>query len=639
MNETEQIHFTKARLTTIGLSSLFVILPQVIWSVVGYRGTLFILLDTLSVFLGFILLVIALMSPPSKFILRLASAFGENSKGNQDKLKKPSYRAYLALLMVPYIFVSYGIAYGAGYQLPSWFTLLILLAISAVCVWFLIHLNGIEKNGQRVKPLFYYLILGTLALVWTVSFWYGSPKITTDEFALNYYSAHLFLLGINPYVSSNTAGVFSFFGTSTPGFPYNIVTPYTTGGYVTELTYPALSMLAYVPANLLNSYPSATFLPFFAILPLILYKAYSSSSLKSVALVPVFLILLDPALLNQASLGYPDILWAISTVLAVFFYRKPGLSGLLMGISAAVKQIPWMLIPFFLIFIFKESGGKASLKWIIAVFGMFFAVNSVFILASPADFVRSVTAPELQQLVGIGFGPSQFAFLDIIPVSREFFTLMAGGTFIAAIVVYIAFYRRLRFAFLAFPILIFLFNYRLLLNYIIYWPVIAFLVPAVMEFKKVEELPKKQVPGSLKLPSVRKVAVSAVVVALLLTPVLYQVSDQTAVGHIEISNPQITSIQNNNVTGMSLLVSMNATTATPGELQIRMLPYGPYNNMNGYLWKTQNYTQTSNETYLVYIVPYVGDQEINWNGSYRALVYFGSATGACNFRVHAGVLQ
>lgn len=639
MNETERILLTKARLATIGLSSFFVILPQALWSAFGYRGAPFIVIDTLSVFVGFIMLVVGLMTPPPKIILKVASAFSGISDMHREPMERPSRRAYLAFLMVPYIFVSYGIAYGTGFNLPPIWIILVFLAISSFCVWFLIHLSGLERKGRHVKPLFYYSIVGILAMVWTVSFWYGSPAITTDEFALNYYSAHLFLMGINPYVASNTAGVYSYLNTSVPGFPYNIITPYTTGGYVTELTYPALSMLAYVPANMFKAFPSATFLPFFAILPLIFYRAYSKTGLKSVALIPAFLILLDPAFLNQASLGYPDILWVISTLLSVYIYKKPGISGLLMGISAAVKQIPWMLIPFFLIFIYRESGGKASLKWILAVLSMFFAINSVFILESPADFVRSMTAPELQQLVGIGFGPSQFAFLDIIPVSRTFFALMAVGAFMVATIVYIAYYHRLRFAFLAFPILIFLFNYRLLLNYILYWPVIAFLIPVVMEARKEGSFKKKQFLKALKSPYMRKVAIPAIAVVLLLTPVFYQVSGNAAVSHLDVSKPRITSLQKNNVTGMSFTVSINSTTTPPGDLQVRILPFSPYNNMNGYLWKTLNYTQISNRTYTIGIVPFDSGQEISWNGSYRVLVYYGSDTGAINFRVHSGIIQ
>lgn len=639
MNETDQIYLTKARLTTIGLSSFFVVFPQILWAVFGYGGALFITLDTFSVFLGFLMLLLALVDPSPTIVLNLASWYRRNSERLSENSKKPGKRSYWAFLMVPYIFVSYGIAYAAGFRLPSVLAILAFLAVSAVCITLLIRLNRIERDGSEVRAIFYYSIIGILAMVWTVAFWYGSPKITTDEFALNYYSAHLFMSGINPYVASNTAGVFSYLSSSSPGFPYNIITPYTTGGYVTEFTYPALSMFAYVPAHLLNAYPSAVFLPLFAILPLLLYKVYLKSGLKSVALIPGFVILLNPAFLDQASLGYTDMLWVIFTVLSVYYYRKAGVSGLMMGIAASVKQIPWVLIPFLLIFIFKESGGKASMKWILAVMAMFFAINSLFILESPFDFIRSVTAPEIQQLIGIGFGPSQFAFLDIIPVSRTFFALMAVGTFLAAITAYIAYYRRLRFAFLAFPILIFLFNYRLLLNYILYWPVIAFLIPAVMEARKASDLSKESSPAPWKLPKIRKVAVPAVVVALMLMPVFYQVSGGTPVASMDVSNPEITKLQGNNVTGLSFSVSMNSTAQAPGNLQVRILPYAPYNNMNGYLWKTLNYTRTSGGAYLVNIVPLGAGQEISWNGSYRLLAYYGSDTGAVNFRVQSGILQ
>ncbi len=638
MNEDENANFAKARLTAIGLSTFFVTIPQILWSILGYRGAPVIAFETLLIIFGFLTLIGAFVKPPPKFMVVLASALGRKSNNKPPEENKSGIRGYLSFLMIPYIFVSYGIGMAAGFKLPSPLVLFAFLAVSAACISSLFYLNRKRGPQNHVSPILYYLIIGIVTMVWTVAFWYGSPGIPTDEFALDYYSAHLFLSGINPYVSMNTAGVFSFLSSPVQGFPYNLITPYTTGGYVAELTYPALSMLAYVPANLLKIYPSFTLLPFFVVVPLFLYFAYTHSSLKSLALIPVFLILLNPSFLNQASLGYPDILWVIFTFLSVYFHRKPGLSGLMMGAAAAVKQVPWVLIPFLLIFVFKESGGKASLKWISALLAVFLAINSFFILQSPMGFLRSVTAPELQQLVGIGFGPSQFAFLDVLPLSRAFFSLMVVAVFVSSVIAYVAYYRNLRFAFLAFPILIFLFNYRLLLNYVIYWPMIAFLIPVIMERSEPSRSAKENVARGKKMSNFRKAVIPAVVVVLMLAPVLYEISGSSPVNRIDVSSPQITGVQGANVTGMSLLISANSSIYPPGKLQVRILPYFPYKNMNGYLWQTSNYTQLPNGTYLVEIMPLAPGQEISWNGSYRLIAYYGPNSGAINFELNSGKL-
>jgi len=49
-------------------------------------------------------------------------------------------------------------------------------------------------------------------------------------------------------------------------------------------------------------------------------------------------------------------------------------------------------------------------------------------------------------------------------------------TALMLLVLYIREYPRYKFSFIAFPVLIFFFNYRFLFNYVIYWPVIALVV-------------------------------------------------------------------------------------------------------------------------------------------------------------------
>lgn len=637
MNEGQSNSQAKARLTAIGLSSFFVTFPQILWAVIGYRSIFFILLDTLLVFIGFILLILALMSPTSFLLERLTVIF--RSKGEKSgKSGDASFRPYLALVMIPYVLVSYGIAYTAGYSLPPDKVLAVFFTIPTLSVITLIYLAQKEKQGIMVKPIYYYTVLGVLAFTWTVSFWYGAPRIPTDEFAVDYYSAHIFIGGANPYFPSNTTGVFNYFSSTVQGYPYNIITPYTTGGFVTGLTYPALSFLVFVPVNLLRVYPTATFLPFFTILPLIFFNVYSKSKLKSLSLIPVFLLLLNPSYLEQVSLSYPDILWVIFTTLSVFLYRKPVQSGLMMGIAAAVKQVPWVLIPFLFIFIFRERGKIASSKWFVSLLLTFFAINSLFILENPAYFFGSLSAPELQQLIGIGFGPSQIAFLDILPISKFTFTLMVGAVFAASIVLYAAYYHKLRYAFLAFPIIIFLFNYRVLLNYLIFWPIISLIMPVIIYGRgstaSSEHIQFPKISGTTK-----KAIVTAVVVILLFTPVFYQFSGYSTVDQMNVSSPHITKIQGNSITGMSVSVLGNSSGYSPGELQVRILPYGPYTNMNGYLWTTTNFTRTSNSTFILNLSPISDAQGINWNGSYRMIVYFGNISGAVNFRIDMGKMQ
>ena len=640
MNESENTALIKSRLALISFSSLFVALPQILWSILGYGGSFLILADSALILGGFVSLIFALSAQPNQLLLRLSSRLGKSGTTEGKSRGGMSFTPYLSLLMTPYFLVSYGIASRAGYSLPSVPILLLYAIISVLCISALVYFHKKEKLGFTIKPLYFLAPIIILGLTWTFSFWYGTPRVPTDEFALDYYSAHLFLGGSNPYLPSNTANVYSFL-TTPNGFQYSQTTPYLSGGFVTNLTYPALAFLSFIPANLMGNYPTLTLLPLYTIPPLIIYWAYLKNDLKSVAIIPVFLILLNPSYLVQVSLGYPDIIWVIFTAASIFYYRKPGISGLMMGLAMAVKQIPWLLVPFLFIFIFRESGKKASIKWIALAFLAFFMVNAHFIIENPAYFFRSMAGPEIQQLIGIGFGPSQFAFLDLIPISKEFFTFMVLAFFIVGTASYIAYYKNLKYAFLAFPIIIFLFNYRLLLSYVLFWPIIAFMMPSIMGRHTGTDSPGIQTPNLRSLGRLRKIVVPVVLVVVVSAPVFYHYSGQAQnnSSQIQIDSLNITGVSSGNVTEMLVTLSLHSENLSVTDLQFRIIPHSAAPSMNGYMWTQENYTETPNGNFSVNIVPLGSSQDINWSGNFRLLVYYGDTSGAKSFTITHGIIQ
>lgn len=92
----------------------------------------------------------------------------------------------------------------------------------------------------------------------TYLFYFYSMRFPTDESMVDLYSAHLFINGLNPYNLNNIVGGFAFYN-----YPIYANTPLTTGGYVYYLTYPALSFIAMLPAELLGIKGSLVMLPFF----------------------------------------------------------------------------------------------------------------------------------------------------------------------------------------------------------------------------------------------------------------------------------------------------------------------------------------------------------------------------------------
>ena len=639
MSYEEKLWLKTSRVAFIAISSFLVTIPQLIWTLYGYRGTFIIILQTLTILVGFGILLMALMDPLPVRVLKFLSLFRKETYNKQTgKFKWTNPRLYVSLIMLGYLYVPYQISIIMGYSKPGIIIEAFFIAVSTACIIAMIYLHGSRLKGRNVWPGFYYVILAVLGLAWTINFWYGSPRFPTDEMTLDYYSAHVFLHGMNPYIPANTANVFSFYQFGYSGYPLNVITPFSTGGYVTNLSYPALSVFPFAPSSILGIPPSATLIPFYVLPVIFVYWAYRAGKLQFLALLPPFLLLLNPSLLVQVSLGYPDIIWVIFTMMSVFFYRKPVLSGVLMGLAVSVKQIPWLVIPFLLIFLFRETGGRASAKWVISALLVFIAVNSIFLIQDPGAFLRAVIAPELQKIIGIGFGPSQLSFLDIVPLSRTFFTMMMISTFASSLVAYLFYYKRIKYAFLAFPIVIFLFNYRLLLSYLMFWPIIALVMPLFIREKTLESEVERPVlePRSQDRPAIRKYLVPVLLVAILAIPVAYQGIHPSDPSSIQFQAVDVSKVTNNNVTQLSIIMNLHADNISYNQILYRVMPAAPTTNMNGYLWTATSFTALTNGSERIYIVPMDNNQVISWNGSYRLIAYYGSISSAVTFHLESG---
>lgn len=639
MNDGENSNVAKFRIALITTSSLLVSLPQLMWAFLGYRGLPTILLESFFIVLGFLFLVLGLSDPLALRFTKMAEKIWPENNPESFLTKHRKKLLLLQFVLVLYLIVPYTIASIMGYTLPTTYILLFYVLSTFLCISLIVYFyrKNYFETGHRQWPLLATLAL--LSLVWTFAFWYGSPRFPTDEFAIDLYSAHLFLNGLNPYLPQNTVNVFAYFQLGgSKGLPVNVITPYSTGGFVTNLSYPAISVLAFVPSVLIGRLQTATMIPLYAIPPLIAYLAYHRRKLGEMALIPVFIILLNPSYLGQVGLGYSDIIWMVMTMLSLYFYRKPVVSGLLMGAALSVKQIPWLLFPFMFIFLFKELGFRHSTRWAVMSVVGFLAINLVFFVQDPAAFFKAIVAPEFQQIIGVGFGPSQLSFLGIIPVPRMYFSLMTVSILIASILVYSIYYEKLRYSFLAFPIIIFLFNYRLLLNYILFWPLISLLMPAmIMERKRRKSennVPAKHA-GSHRL---KRLAIPALIIVLLVAPAAYAISAPSDTHQISITGLHSSQISSENVTGMSLFIRLNYGGVSYGELLYRIAPASHSLDMNGYLWRSENITELSNGSRIVHIVPESQSQNLPWNGSYRLIVYYGNISSTTTFSLNSGNL-
>ncbi len=622
MNIEPEFREKLSRIALIGESCGLVITPGVLTFYLGYGPLFLIILESLLIIAGFFTLTLALTDPFPKWA--------------DIKMTWPVFLIFF--IAIPYVLTT-----TPRFPPLDSFAGISTISVSIVSSIYLGKtLYGFHRQSTP-KPALVYLVLCALTITWTLYLWTGSPPFPTDEMTIDYYAAHLFLLGLNPYNPALTSNVYSYYGLALNGIPVNqmlnVSTPILTGGFVTGFSYPALSLLVFIPANLLKISPSVIFAPFYIVPVIIILRIYHLKNDMKIALISSLVLVLNPAYLLQITQGEPDILWVIFVMLSLICARNPYLSGMFIGLAIAVKQIPVFLIPFMIYFIYREYGRKNSVLWIFSSIAAFLAVNLYFIASSPIFFVHALLAPEFQPIIGIGFGPSQISFLNILPVNHSFFSLMVIAVLIVSLAFYVTFYRRVRYAFPAFQIIIFLFNYRLLSGYLIFWPIVALVIPAVMVNTKTKQGSRLSLRSSLKNMPAAKIAVAILCLGVLSVPFAYNYATPQTTS-IELSNLNIVEISHGNVTSISLQVTVHSSKYSQIPLYFRITPSTSLIYMNGYLWTSHtNSNYINGQTYNITITPLEAGQGIPDSGYYRLIAYYGYNYGSAGFALHSGSLS
>ena len=497
--------------------------------------------------------------------------------------------------------------------------------------YFLIFRDRLVKNQKSLSFIFLLFILGTVMFV-TYLFYSSSMKFPTDESVVDLFSAHLFLHGLNPYDLNNTAGSFAFYN-----YPIYDNTPITTGGYVYYLTYPALSFLIMVPAEILGLKGALIMYPFFAIpILLVWYRAWSRKDwlISCLALLPFISLTIYT---SQVALADLNIVWAVLLMASYYVLPKTKASGLLYGLALSVKQFPAITLPFLLFFVYKEYGKKKAGWWLLSGIGAFLIVNGYFMALNFNSFIHAMLADELAPLIGVGFGPSQLSFLGYLPIPSVFFTISMAALTISLFVVYVFRYREVKYALFAFPIIIFLFNYRLFVQYLLYWLIIS-LLPFVDLLHNKEVEIKEKVDNS-RTPWYTGIrnwkVVSAIIVAIMLGSVAIGV-DQGVYHNPGSFTVNSVTIKGYNSTGyvdkMTVSVTFNGKSGSTTPVFFRFVLPQPIGNANMYLWKSQNnITLKSGQTETLVIVPMYSIDPLPTEYNYRAIAYYhnimGSITG------------
>lgn len=497
------------------------------------------------------------------------------------------------VIFINFAFITWFIV---GYiYLPAIIAIWILLVIGIMLVLdslLLSHVKGINR---------YLSILGFFVAVYLAVVISGNylPAYRTDELVTNTYAAYLFIHGKDPYINAYMSTEYQFYN-----YPSFLLTPLLKGGSVNYLIYPGLSVLIFVPTVLLDV-RSYTVLVFFNVISmLVIYYYYGKKDFLEHLPLVLIVLLLNVEFFFYSFTGDDDIVWITFLGLSYVFRKNPYLSGLFFGLSLSFKQIGVVILPFYLYFLFREN--DRSVRYILYFFvssaATFFLVNLPFILMDPYQWLIHVLSVANQPIIGAGIGFSILSFAGFLNIPAILFAIYMILALLALLVIYLTYYDRMKYTFFVFPMIVFLFNYRTLENYIIYWFYTIFLIlPDLFEEYRNMSFKPPHFPGlkgfikraRLTFASQRRVAwvlVGAIVVTGGVASIGYEYTHDLnlhSVNIVSVSNASDPLWVNGNITELTVNIRYLPTSGpstTPMNFRILTDTGSTLGNLNGKLW-------------------------------------------------------
>jgi hypothetical protein len=311
----------------------------------------------------------------------------------------------------------------------------------------------------------------------------GAPAYGTDEIAFDQYAAQLLRHGLNPYTHS-MAPAFSLFHVSPDGYTFLL-----NGHAVTSLSYPALSFLLYAPLVALGwTTQTAVVVNVLAwALGMVLAFVLLPKSIRPLAIV----VGSFSVYISYAVGGVTDALFVPLLIGAVYQWdRFPTTKGfwawrgpVLLGLAMAVKQTPWLVLPFLVAGVALEARRhdtfRASMqtagRYLAIALGAFLVPNLVFIVLSPRAWFDGVLTPILSHTVPAGQGLVGLSlYLGIGGGSLLAFSIALSIVFLSLFAVYLVTYPALKPWVVLCPALVLFFSARSFGSYLVT------LVPATM---------------------------------------------------------------------------------------------------------------------------------------------------------------
>ena len=312
------------------------------------------------------------------------------------------------------------------------------------------------------------LILSIIASVYVVAEIAYRGSYRTDVLAFSQYAAILVTKGLNPYSQDLTPALAMF------AVQPSDLTPLTSGGYLASFQYPSLHFLIFVPFVLTGLRDMRWVLVVFELGAILLLYVKCPTNLRPMLILPLFAG--ADLLINFTAASVSDMLWVLPLMCAAFTLdRKPVVSGFFYGIACAVKQPPWLLAPFLIIYLLRTPPTDVRMKlrkvasFIGPAVGLFLLVNLPFAYADPFGWFRNVITPISSDLVILSQGPAILSQVGLISVGRLFYSILAIGVLIVLVGNYYIYFEKLRYMLWIFPGIVLWFSFRALTSYVIYW--------------------------------------------------------------------------------------------------------------------------------------------------------------------------
>ena len=383
-------------------------------------------------------------------------------------------RTLAAVFLVTWSFRLSGyLTFGPWLAIPV--VLLGLTGLLAIVVAWLPQGAVSRRRQRQIDVAVLVAVIAGLGL-WSYFQVYIAPDYGTDEIAFDQYAAQLALHGINPYLHS-MANAFPLFHVSPNGYTFQL-----NGQPVTQLSYPALAFEEYLPLLLLGITTQAavwTDVAAWALGGLVLY-AVLPRKLAPLAAIVVSLdvftgyavggvtdFLFIPLLIGAAA-GWDRFAWTRGPAA----WRGP----ILMGLAMAVKQTPWLIVPFVVAGIVLESrrlrnwsqGIRDGLRYLGIAVVAFLVPNLPYLLNSPGGWLKGVLTPITSQTVPAGQGLISLSLsLPVGGGSLKAFNAAALIVLVSLIACYLATYPLLKPATFLLPSIVLFFATRSFGSYLV----------------------------------------------------------------------------------------------------------------------------------------------------------------------------